>query len=290
MDAKNIIISRDWIRLLIVALVLLFAFNVYQLIQIRKINTSELDLQRKNEKLDQTIEKAKLEINMYKGISLNLDKLITEAEGKIKEQERKIAGLSADNYKIKLENNELTAEIDKIKEEYLELIDSLLVSEELNSILVGTISNLHTKILELDEKVYKAALLTADNMVATPLKEKSNGYTAPTAMAKKIDEIKVCFNLLENKIANAGDYKIYMRVLSPDDKLLLNNEDKAEQIRHPETGKNEKISVTHNIAYANTKEYYCLRWHIPHELIPGVYLVELFTRENMLGTTTFTLR
>ncbi len=60
--------------------------------------------------------------------------------------------------------------------------------------------------------------------------------------------------------------------------------------RHPLI--NRDVNYSHNevFEYKNKKVSKCIIWQVPESLNPGIYVVELFTDENMLSTGTFTIK
>jgi hypothetical protein len=53
---------------------------------------------------------------------------------------------------------------------------------------------------------------------------RNNGKQVETDRAKKAEMVKCCFTLGENKVTSAGDKVLYMRVISPDGKVLPSTE------------------------------------------------------------------
>ncbi len=201
---------------------LLLVFNVFQLTQNDFVSVKKKDFRQKNEQLVLAVDAAKVEVNRYKGISSKLDKVVKEANVKILEQEQKIKKLLNSNSSLKNENKEYSEQISEIKEKYLQTIDSLLLADGLNMALENAIENLEDEINKLNLKLGIASQFVADNVVVSPLKERLSGEFKETAMAKHTKAIRICFDIAENKITKKGNYQIYMRVLSPDARVLYN--------------------------------------------------------------------
>ncbi len=243
-----------------------------------------------NEEIRKEIRDARVEINKYKGISEKLDIVVKNANNKINEQEEKIIKLISKSADLKKENNEFKNEIRDIKKDYLEVIDSLLVEKGTNSILNSKIEELENEIETLSGKVGLAKLFIIENIVAVPIKESIYGNRRQTAMAKKTSILRVCFDILENKVIAPGFHDIYLRVISPDAIILKENDESTNTFLHPVYKKNVEYSMREIINYKNEKINMCIKLPSARTLKPGLYMVELFTENQKLGTTTFTLK
>jgi hypothetical protein len=243
-----------------------------------------------NDQLKTELREARIEINKYKGISEKLDLVVKEANIKIMEKESKIAKLVSENINIQKENTELKDEILEIKEDYLEVIDSLLVERGINSFLNSTIEDLENEIITLSKKVGIAELFVTENIIAAPIKESNFGRRQQTAMARKARSIKICFDILGNRIIPAGFYDIYLRIITPEGKILKHDDVSTKTFFHPVFEINAEYTAQEILNYKSEKVNKCITWNPNHSLKPGLYLVELFTDKQKLGTTTFTLK
>ena len=242
-----------------------------------------------NEQFKNEIKEARIEINKYKGISEKLDLVVKEANIKIMDKESKITKLLSENINIQKENKELSNEIREIKEDYLEVIDSLLVERGINSFLNSTIEDMENEIISLSKKVGIAEQFMTENISAIPIKVSNFGRRQQTAMAKKTNSIKVCFDILENRVIQSGLYDTYLRIIAPEGKVLKHN-DSTNTFFHPVFEINAECTATDILNYKNERVNICITWRPDYSLKPGLYLVELFTEKQKLGTTTFTLK
>ncbi|MBN2348811.1 MAG: hypothetical protein JXJ22_08245 [Bacteroidales bacterium] len=283
--------SKTGITVLAIIVVLSVSLNFIQFYNKKPVFTKKRDLVEQNERLQGAISGARSELNKYKGINDKLDKIIQNANNRITEQEAKINRLFRDKKTLAAENEKLEQDIVLIKEQYLEQIDSLLVVNKLNEALNETIEELNEKIAELSVKVGAAEMLIGDNMKITPQKETLIGNkAAPTAMAKKTKSVKICFDILENRITKRGATDIYMRILTPDAQVLTNKNAGSGTFTHPMLETNAIYSEKQTVNYTNEKLNLCFDWDILSELKTGIYLVEIYSPKNRLITSTFTLK
>lgn len=246
-------------------------------------------LAENNLKLSSRIRNVQNELNKYKGLNAHLDDVVDEANKKIEKQEHKIYRLSADKEKAIKESEQLMTKINQLHEQYLDVIDSLLLEQQQNAAVQQTVNNLEEEINLLKERIGRATLFIADNEKVQAEKVRASGQKHPTALARKTTSLQVCFDLVENKIIKPGDYTMYMRVLSPEAIVLTDNNNSG-KFMHPELNKKVDYTISKNIKYQNDKINVCINWDNPQSLKPGVYVVELFTEKQKLGTSTLTLK
>jgi hypothetical protein len=287
---KNVV-SGKMISVISILMVMSLALNFIQFYNKKPVLSRKKTIVQLNETLKRDINAAKIEINRYKGISEKLDKVVKSANLKLDEYEKKIRKLNFDKKVTDQENIQLKSELEELRTNYMNSIDSLLVAQNLNSTLQMTLENLENRIEVLNEKVGLASLFAIDNLAASALYEKSHGQVhKQTALARRAKLVKVCFDMMENKVISEGDYDLYVRILAPDGELLKNPDEPSSTFENPENNKSITYSNSQTITYNNQKINYCLRWHLPDHLKSGVYIIELYTDKQKLGTTTITLR
>ncbi len=276
---------------IIIIVLSIIAFILITTIVIQRLSSSKNKLLTlENEQVKKEIREARVEINRYKGISKKLDEVVNKANTQIAEQEKKISRIFAEKTVLQKENAMLSDEIREIKEDYLEVIDSLLVERGINSVLNSKIEELEDEIGTLSEKVGVAELMVIENTKVMPLKESTFGSKRQTAMAKKATIVKVCFDILENKVIAPGFQDIYLRIISPDANVLKEDDETVKTFVHPVYKKKAEYSRSEIVNYKNEKISMCISFQSAGSLKTGLYLVELFTENQKLGTTTFTLK
>ena len=99
--------------------------------------------------------------------------------------------------------------------------------------------------------------------------------------------LKGCFTILENKISSAGNKFIYLRVISPEGKVLP--QQKKETIAIDQEGEIE-ISAKREINYQNQNTDVCVFYEIDTPLKAGKYSVEVYAENEKIGVTSFALK
>lgn len=272
--------------------IILIASLALNLFLIRGNNAKIVDQQillNKNEQIAQKLESAKNEIKKFKGISVKLDEVVEDATKKLEEKEQKIRVLLGEKKLKEEENLRLINEIDSIKEKYFDVIDSLLIARQQNKSLNNTINLMSDRIDDLSTKLGYARRLNVENLTIKPLKRSFANKEMQTGIAKRTLKIKICFDVMDNKVADPGMKDFYIRILTPEAEVLTDAEAPL-TFMHPELKQKVVYSMAETINYKNQKTDVCVNWQGTEQYKPGLYIVEIFTKDNKLGTTTFSLR
>jgi len=236
------------------------------------------------------------ELNKYKGISTRLDSLLSEANTKVADQETRIKQLIRESKKGSDLNKKLQAELEelkKLRDDYLEKIDQLLVENEQlkkeKTELTGTVETL-TK--NLETTVNTASMLKSEYIKVTSLKRKNNDKYTSTAMAKRTNKLEVCFSILENKIAQAGEKTAYLRIVEPGGKTIGDKSAGSATFKAPGSTEEVMYTSSQQFTYANAKQDLCLSWEEKERgtFAPGTYVVEIYVDGNLSGASSVVLR
>lgn len=253
--------------------------------------------------------------NKNQELQLELDSLLAEHErikseytdlsGKLDEKDsiilanadriRNLISRQADYYKIKkdlnllrdmtqgyvnqldslyTENKILKNENAKIKQDYkMEVEKTTVLTKEKDS---------------LHEQVTTASKLKAYRVVATPIHIRAIGNKEkPVDKARRVDNIKVCFTLSENKLVKAGNKNVYVRIVSPPDSHVLT---KSQSNVFNYNGESIQYTIKKQVNYQQKAQNLCMYWYQNEDFAEGNYKVEVFIDGYRIGTTGFSLR
>lgn len=211
---------------------------------------------------------------------------------------RKLLDTQWEYYKIKKKLSLLQ----KVSQGYVRQMDSLytvnaaLVNE--NQELSQDLNNARKEYEEmaqnneaLNEMVGQASILQVYNMSSTGIRDRGSGKEKDTDKASRVDKIKVCFTIAENKIVEAGTKEIFIRIARPD-KLIL-TKDRSDDYTFLYKGEKIQYSIKKRIDYQNQAMDMCLYWkksYAQKEMQKGNYHVEIFYGDEVIGHTQFVLR
>lgn len=143
----------------------------------------------------------------------------------------------------------------------------------------------------LSEKVSQASILQVYNLDSYGIRDRGSGKERQTDKANRLDKIKVCFTLAENNVIDPGTKEVYIRIAQPD-KLIL-TKDRSDEYTFMYKGEMIQYSIKKLIDYQNKAVDLCLYWDKTSpekEIQKGVYHVEVFYQDEVIGHTQFTLR
>jgi chromosome segregation ATPase len=239
------------------------------------------------DKIEVKNEEMQLEIDAKKA---EIENLLVEVET-LKGQKKKDAGAI---YKLKKENETLRT----IMKGYIHTIDSLNTlninltkkigeKDEQISTISSDLNKVQDKNKNLEDKVKLGSSLQTTAMTAVAIKVKSNGSQTETNRTNRSDQFKVCFTILENKIAKAENKTLYMRVIKPNAEELYGASPVFFQMGTSEG----KACISRQVNYQNENVDVCIYYALDGvEPDPGTYIVEVYCEGHKIGKTSFALK
>jgi len=278
-------------------LVVVLAVAVYLLLDTRKnLNLVSEDLAEKTEFF--RVEKDSLEGELrniyfrYDTLETNSLELQVEMEQQKEKIEKLISIQAEDAYKIRMYRKEMET-LRTVLRSYIVQIDSLnMQNQELlaeNKQLRNTELRLSTEKKQLEED--KTQLEEIKDL-ATTLQASQIDMLMLNKRDKESDRIRtavkvrVDFVLRTNTVASAGEKRIFLRIIRPDQVVLGSPE--LEMIDYME----EQIpaSASRLINYENEDLPVSIFWTNDGEIVPGEHSVELYSEGKIIGSASFVLK
>lgn len=203
-------------------------------------------------------------------------------EERIKQYETLLAEKDEEILSLRRELGTATARNQELSEQL-----SGLQSEKEN--LGQLLEERDSKTAQLEEKIAIASALKAEKIEVIAVSDKGKERDGGRYRSKRIDQIKVNFELAENAVAEANDKEVYLRVLDPDGAVLSDMATGSGSFIHNER---EMIySSKQRIRYNNQRMPVSIiygRGGLP--LKEGTYTVELYAEGFKIGQGSFTVR
>ena len=181
-------------------------------------------------------------------------------------------------------------EIAKLKQDNEELFVENTDLKTTQTRLTDTLSTLRTTNRELSEKVNLASKLTAENIQVTIInrrgKEKED--KDEEYRAKRVDKIRVSFNLGQNEVADKENKEIYMRLIEPDGAALYNLATGSGTFDFE--GNETFYTAKRDVVFDNSRQNVSFVFSKGTDYKKGQHTVELYSGGYKIGTTTFTLK
>ncbi|MCR4965849.1 MAG: hypothetical protein K6A41_09360 [Bacteroidales bacterium] len=144
---------------------------------------------------------------------------------------------------------------------------------------------------DLNARINSAAVYKAYNIRSGGYNVKNNGTEEATDKASRTERIKTSLILGENPLIEPGQVNIYCRIAIPGSGKVLTM-GSGDNYSFVHDGQRLQYSSKQTVDYNNTSKNVTLSWDIPSDdkAIKGKYIVQLFTDNQFLGESSFTLK
>jgi len=286
---------------LLILVVLLLLSNVYLFIQLSQVSKqADLGEQRVETLTSEKDNVTFLLENMlasYDTLETENEQITVELEAQKAQVERLLDQVKRGNYDLSKAKKEAET-LRKIMKGYVATIDSLNqanqalqarnigLTQELGEVK-GQKEAITSKAQELESKVARGSVLHTTSISAGALFMRNNGKQVETDRAKRAEMVKCCFTLGQNSVTSAGDKVLYMRVISPDGKVLPSTESNN---RFKFNGVEGEFSARREVNYQNQPVDVCIFWTGTEEMRTGQYIVEVYEAGALVSKTNFNLK
>ena len=114
---------------------------------------------------------------------------------------------------------------------------------------------------------------------------RNNGKLVTNNRTRRIDQIRTCFTITENALAQAGERDMYVQVYNPQNELV------GDQLAVQHEGGPMVYSAASRIYYENEELDVCILSNTDRDkLTEGTYKVYVYAGPNLIGTSSFNLR
>jgi hypothetical protein len=278
-------------------LLVILAVAVYMLLDTRKnLNLVSEDLAEKTEffRLEKDSLERELRNIYYRYDTLETNSLELQAEMKLQQDkiDKLISMQAEDAYKIRMYRKEMET-LRSVLRSYIVQIDSLnMQNQELlaqNKQLRNTELRLTTEKEQLQrdktqlEEIKDLATTLQASQINLVLLNKRDKESSHIRTAEKV---RIDFVLRANKVTPAGEKRIFLRIIRPD-QVTLGSPD-LEMIDF--NGEQLPASASRIVNYENEDLPVSIFWTNDGEIVPGEHTVELYSEGKQIGQASFVLK
>ena len=135
----------------------------------------------------------------------------------------------------------------------------------------------------MEDMLEAGQTLQVAEFLPTGVRVLSSGRQRDTDRADRCNSLRVCFTILENRIAPVGDKTLHLRITDPTGRVL------------PDESGDAELSASRTIDYARERLDACIFYNgadgnATLGLDAGTYLVEILEGTEVIGTTDLVLR
>lgn len=287
-----------WIYLT-AGLIVLAGINIYLYFSKNKTDQENIQLAEDKVIQDSTLQNLQAE---YNASLVRLDELV----GKNTALDSMLLAKNGEFQKIQKRIQEITSKNNITEKEYKEaktLIQSLQIKITHYEKEIETLKNENRTLrilndslaisnASLNEKVELAKVLHVSNIKLNPIDVRRGGTKEKeTAKARKVDLLRIQFDIDQNLIDEAGNKDLYIKVIDPTGELLSN----------PALGSGSFITAEGNTEFYSISKRVMLEkqqslsgvtvdWNQSAEYESGEYLVEIFHKGHVIGKQKVTLK
>lgn len=234
---------------------------------------------------------------MYEGQMLSIKndsllRLLENEQAKIQRLLEELKTVKADNKAEIARLNKELASLRKILRSYIAQIDSLnKVNAQLTQEKKEITAKYNEKSKALDEVTQAKENLTEKVSLAAKLDATGISVTATNSKGKvqkkisKAEQLVVNFVINKNITAEPGERTIYVRIMKPDDDVLVKSRSNTFQYENRDIN----YSMKRTVEYGGEEVGVTLYWNIEEYLMAGTYRVDIFADGNRIGSRSFTL-
>ena len=135
------------------------------------------------------------------------------------------------------------------------------------------------------------SILGAANIRMEPIHVKKNGKEKETKKAKKVDVLRILFDIVENRIAENGTKQVYLRILSPDGTILSSPANGSGNMTTAK-GDQQSYSIVKSVPLTQGQPLKNITadWNQDGDYARGVYSIEIYSEGYKVGSGNVTLK
>lgn len=236
------------------------------------LETKKQELDAKKAKIDALLG----QISTLKAGDASKSKLLADAQAMIAQMESDKARLQASIDSLVAVNKTLYENNEKISSELSETVQKKQAVDEENQ--------------KMKDRIDKASILSTANIQSTPIRITRKGKEDEVSKAKDAQKLRVCFDLLQNKIAPAGQTEIQVRIISPDGTTIQMQNLGSGTLKEATTGNEIPYTYTISPDYQNDTKTVCSYWAQTFKFASGKYSVEVYEKGFLIGQSSFLMK
>lgn len=302
-DYRNIIIGALAVLLLAVIGYLIWDKNNHKQ-ETQALNSQIVATDSSKNELQRELGDATMQIDMLKTSNSKGDSLIRSKDKDITDLKERIQSIlnnknatqaqlsEARGLIVTLKSNiaNYTTQIEKLQGEKLQLTQEKRVVTEERDVVRHNYDSAKTVIKQKSDVIDVGSTLHASNFRITGLKEKNNGGEKETTTARRVDKLRISFDVDDNMITTTGPKDIYVSITSPDGKpvaveaLGSGKFTTRDNVEHFFT---QKVQINY---VQGQKQPVSVEWKQNSEFQVGDYKIEIYNNGFKIGEGTRTFK
>ncbi len=180
----------------------------------------------------------------------------------------------------------LTEQVDSVNEAYAALV---VVKDSLSTDLTQEVEKneeLSTTNSQLSGEVNKASKLQLSSLEASAYRVNSKGAEKATSSVSKSNRMKACMTIGKNLVAKKGEYTLYLRINTPDGRVLAaDGKDRTMVVG----GETILYSASQVVQFNGEPTGCCIVFNVITDLSPGTYSLDVYSANEKIGEARLAL-
>jgi len=176
-----------------------------------------------------------------------------------------------------------TAQIEKLQGEKIQLTEEKRVVTQERNTVRKNFDSAKNVIKEKEDVIDIGSTLHASNFTILGLKERSNGKEKETSTAKRVNKMRITFDLDENRITESGNKDIFVSITAPDGTSIMAEalgSGKFVTREGIERSYTKKVQVDYK---QGEKQQVDVEWKPDNTLQTGNYRIEIYNNGFKIG-------
>lgn len=252
------------------------------------------ELRGNNDELNNRIEAQILELSAQKQ---EINRLIKSGQD-LNAARTQIKELRENLNKYVEEINILKAENDGLERTNTELRDSVMTATRERRELREKTTELSTENQRLAEereklssKVSRASVLKTSNISVRGMTNTKKGKAVERSKAKQIDQLEICFSVMENAIVSPGIENYFIRITNPNGETISSASEGGGVTLLSDSNKEIRYTISTSATYnSQSTEDICVTYSTDNVFAKGDYTIEVYNKGYLSGKSTFKLK
>lgn len=289
--------NNTWIYAIII--ILLLGTNVYLFLQKDKNQQKLLETKQQLQQVDTSLATLQGEYNAslarldeLTGKNAQLDKLLREKDSELAKTKARIQEILSKSNATQKEVAEARNLIKSLNVKITGYEEQIAQLKQQNTDLTVQRDSVVATNTDLQQKVDLAKVLHASNIRLKGIRLTHSGRKEKeTEKAKRVDLLRIIFDIDENRIAEGGNKELNICIVNPEGELLSNAALGSGSFKTAD-GQSRYYSVSKNIALQTEQPVkdVTVDWQQSSEYVKGAYSVEIYHQGYLIGKGSVSLR
>ncbi len=205
--------------------------------------------------------------------------------GKLAEIQTALSDARLQIESLKIDKTRYIAQLDSVSTAFNQLQNDYL---ELENRYTETTVQSRTLLNQRDSIAQLGSVLQAVNLSGSGIRGRKSGAETDVNRAKRVEQLKICFDLLENRLLGQGNQTLYLKIVGPGGLTLAQGEN---VFVNRENGQESMYSNRFTFEFRNDpSERFCTYWEQNAEFASGNYKAEIYHKGYLIGSTDFELK